>query len=691
MKILFRTIIVLGLIGLGSLAWWGKDDFKKGQTFTREALRYPIIFTDRNGVEIHRIFGNENREWAEYNDIPELLKTATLLAEDRRFFYHFGIDFYGLVRASWVNVMSGRFEQGASTLTQQIARKTFLSDEKTIHRKLREMFLAMGMEYRYTKEELLEIYLNTVPYGARTNGVKVAADLYFKKEPDELSEAEILVLTMLPQNPVLLSRNGRVKNWLGNCTINQDENCTIFSEDYSPTRIESILLTLANKEGWDKKKVQAVWSELKTIRLPRNKNWAYSDYQHFQFYVRDFLAKHGAQFSSVRDGIIVQTSLDAELQSQIYQQLRDEHSGELLQNHDIENFATIILDHETRSPLVWIGSKYYWNQAISGQIDMLRSPRQTGSTIKPFIYASAIDEGYQPPTILYDSTIKFKGDNHVLRNSDGHYLGGIRMTEALATSRNIPAAKAMLLGGGEKKVRSYLDKTFGFRINRNNPHHAFGWTLSLGTAPTKIQTLANAYATLATGKKQDLCPILSIKTFQGEDLGNFCNKVFEKTVDDNTRFFVNDMLSNVAARPKVYNWRKNLTVENFNMAVKTGTSSKRVDGSLAPADNLVVGYSPNHTILMWAGNTDGSAFKPGSVAVTTIGHIWNEVAQTFYSKNPTTYASFGLPTELQRIHGEWATLDYKAPSYNQLERFVWYNREQGLNPLNELKNRPIKN
>ncbi len=682
-KYFFLFIFIAILSGTGYLAYWGYDNFKEGQTFSRDFLRYPIIFTDRNGIEIHRIFGDENREWTNTKDIPEILKTTTILAEDKRFEKHFGIDPLSIIRAAWINFMAGKIEQGGSTLTQQIAKKAFLSDSRNFERKLHEMFLSFGIESKFSKDEILEMYLNTVPYGGRINGVEVASKFYFKKSVKDLSEAQSLILAMLPQNPVTLSKKTRVKEWLGTCTEETDP-CDLFQPNYQTSRIEKILIDLAQTKKWSKEKTFSIWNELKETKLPRRHNWAHSDFQHFQFYVRDFLAKKGASFSSIRDGIIVKTSLDSSLQQEISHYLQENKGTELMKDHNISNEAFIILDNNSRNPLVWIGSKYFWDKSISGQIDMLRSERQIGSTMKPFIYSAAIAKGFQPPTIFYDSSISFRGDNHILRNADGHYLGGIRMTDALAKSRNIPAAKAVLLAGGEKTTKNYIDKYFGFEINKRFKNHAFGWTISLGTSPIELNNLANAYATLASGKRKEICPIISIKTFRGKDLGNFCNdKVIAKLPEIN-RFFINDILSNEKARPKAYSWRKNLTIQNYNIAVKTGTSSKRIDGDLYPVDDLIVGYSPNHTFLMWGGNTNGKHLKKWSVAVSSIGEEWHEIVKKFYEKNPKTYTKFKIPKNLQQVHGEWATLDYNPPSYEQLNRFVWYNRERGLNPMNRL-------
>lgn len=181
MNFYFKGFCFFSLVFLWSFFIWGSDDFYLGKNFTRENLNFSIIFTDRNDLEIYRTFDKENREWTKFSEIPDFLKKATLLAEDQRFYFHPGIDFIGILRAGIENVKAGKIVQGASTITQQLARKVFLTDQKTFKRKIREMFIAFGIESKYSKDEIFEMYLNTVPYGARVNGVKVASEYYFQK------------------------------------------------------------------------------------------------------------------------------------------------------------------------------------------------------------------------------------------------------------------------------------------------------------------------------------------------------------------------------------------------------------------------------------------------------------------------------------------------------------------------------
>jgi len=232
-----------------------------------------------------------------------------------------------------------------------------------------------------------------------------------------------------------------------------------------------------------------------------------------------------------------------------------------------------------------------------------------------------------------------------------------------------------------------LDKNFNLNIDDRFPNHSFGWTLALGTASIQIMDLANAYATLSNGTYQEICPILEIKNHRGEVLKNPCEDVLKKNYKKTTAFFISDILSRKNIRP--YSWNYHLSVKNANnVAVKTGTSTKRVDNKLYPVDNIVVGYTPDTTMLMWAGNTDGRKLKAYRVALRTIGKIWSTAMEKTLATRPSKkHAIFKVPEKIQKINGEWATLDYKHPGYDVLSHFVYKNAERGTNPLNKLQHK----
>ncbi len=661
-------ILIIALVGAYMTAeLW--DDFQLGRNFDQGDLSYPVILTDRNGKEIHRIFGQENREWVDLGDISTDLQKMTLLAEDQRFYQHLGIDIKGIMRAMRTNFQTKSYSQGASTLTQQIARKVYLTDDKSLYRKVREVAISLGIESHLTKDEILEIYLNTVPYGPRINGVKLASQTYFGKHPKALSFSEALVLSTMPKDPIRLSRKSNIDQWLGTC--GEEDVCSPFeSVEYQSSRIENLLIQHAETEGWNDVQTQRIWAELSNIKLDDfRRRWTNDDYQHWQFYVRDFLQSEGINFSNYEKGLVIKTSLDSELQNKIYDFIRGGKSAELYEKHNAENLSLTIIDHQTRSPLVWIGSKYFWNSDISGQIDMLRSRRQPGSTMKPMIYAAAIDNGYEPATLLSDTPISFKGSKYRVNNSDGRFWGRMTMSKALNWSRNIPAVKAFYLAGGEKRTRKYLDHIFGLKTNQDYKDHRFGWSLALGTAGLEVKDIANAYATIATGRYTKLCPILSMTDSLGNLLPNPCAKHIARGMNPKTSFFVRDMMSDPDKKAQaISQW---LIPKKYpGLGVKTGTASKRVNNELRPSDNLVAGFTPHATMVLWAGNTNGRALNAGSFSLYSIGPLWRDIMSQFLDAYPDKYARFTVPEnlkqELVRYRGEWVSKEYTDKPYTEL-------------------------
>jgi len=665
--ILLLIFVLIGVIAVGALFYKFKADYFAGKAFSKYNLPYSVIFTDRNGQEFYRSFDNQNREWVNLSEVADSLKEITVLTEDRRFFHHFGVDFRGILRAAIANFQAGHIVQGGSTLTQQIAKKAFLTDEKTILRKVREAFIALGIESEMSKNEILEMYINMAPYGATLSGVKSSAKFYFDKIPRNLTIAESLVLAMLPQNPVILSRKLKVKDWLGTCSDEKIKNCSPFNDPhYQRSRIEEILFLYAQKHNLPPEKVAEIWHDLQKIKLPKRKNFIYSDFQHFRFFVEKFLARKGINLLDYPGGLIVKTSIDKDLQTAVSKFLREEAAPTLEKEFSAKNAAFLILEHNNRAPLVWVGSVDYWNNKINGQVDMLQSRRQTGSTIKPFIYAKMFEMGFTPQTIMWDTRVRFSGERKILQNSDGHYLGAIPAKTALATSRNVPAAQALYISGGEKSMRKFLDRTFGFNINRNYKNNPFGWTLSLGTAPIKLMDLANGYATLATGKLQKICPILEIKTTTDQKIRGICDKSSKKFLKADARFFVNNTISNRFLRP-AGTWRNNLTLKNANIAAKTGTSSTKVRGIEYPIDNYVIGYTPEVTILSWTGNANGGHLKQGSFGTLSIAPYWKQIAEGLFEKYPEFSRDFTPPPNVIKKDGGWTRADnsknrYKIPA-----------------------------
>jgi len=242
------------------------------------------------------------------------------------------------------------------------------------------------------------------------------------------------------------------------------------------------------------------------------------------------------------------------------------------------------------------------------------------------------------------------------------------MSRALNWSRNIPAVKAFYLAGGEKKVRQYLDQVYGLSIGDTLKNHNFGWTLALGTTPLRLMDLANGYATLVTSKKTKICPILELTDFLGKKIENPCNKDLPQFLDPKTSFFITEILSNPHKRPNAWGWR--ITPPKYpGVGVKTGTSSKRINGKLLPSDNVVAGFTPHASMMLWAGNTDGKPLNDGGLAVLSIGALWRDLMTMFLDKYPDKYERFSIPATMQKdlitYRGEWASREFKDKEFGE--------------------------
>lgn len=634
---------------------WLKPDFERGKNFDAKQIPYAVILTDRNGNEIFRSFDQYNREWIDLAEIPFALQELTLIAEDQRFYSHPGVDPMGIFRAIYMNFKAGQITQGASTLTQQLARKVFLTDDQTFERKFREMAISLGIESKLSKDEILELYLNAAPYGATLSGIKGAAEVYFDKSPKDLTIAEMLVLVSLPQNPVRLAREKKIGNWLScqNRSLSGAKKYSNIEEPYEIcSHLEHVFIRYIAAKNLSQNEIKTLYQDLKLLELRRRDNRVETDFQHWRFMVLDFLAQQDIFLENYPGGLRVKTSIDKDLQTEIFSYLRSGVTDTLIKDYNADNIATIALDHESRQPLVWIGSKNFWDEPSHGQVDMLRSYRQIGSTMKPLVFSAFFDAGYDASSVLWDTRVRFNGQDKIIQNADGRYYGKVQADKALAGSRNVPAAQVLYLAGGESKVRTYLDQKFGFDINERYKDHSFGWTLALGTSPVKLSDVSNAYATLATQNYRPICPIMSIETMHGDLVNNPCQYFSStKTIDPATSFMISDTLGNQYLRD-FGDWQ-----QTANVAIKSGTSSARIGSKIVPIDNMMVGYTPNLTVMTWTGNTDGRPLNEGSFGSVSIGSVWEDIALKVIQKYPDKQGAFIAPENVKNVNGKWIRTD----------------------------------
>ncbi len=610
--ILIIVLIFIVLIGIGVFTVfhiWGQDlpDVRslKETNFAETTTIY-----DRSGNVLYKIFGEENRTYLPLKSINQKVIDATISIEDKKFYSHFGFDPIGIVRAQLNNLKEDSKIQGASTITQQLARNLYLSPEQTIDRKIKELLLSLQIEWYFTKDEILEMYLNKIPYGSNAFGIEAASKTFFNKPSSQLTLLESAVLASLPKGTSRYSPYGsHVQDLMGYCKVEQcnspdDTNYVWGRKDFVLQRmLEDNKITLdqfleAWEEGFDLK-----FEVLKqTIVAP-----------HFVFYVKDYLEKKYGQEMVESGGLTVITTLDPTLQENAERIINEKYESNI-KKYGANNAALVSLDPKTGGVLAMVGSVDYWNNDIDGQVNVTTSLRQPGSAFKPLVYANAINSsGMGSGTILADYKTKF-ADNYIPVNSDNTYQGRMTIRKALATSRNIPAVKAWFIGGGEEKLLEFLNKVgvkslqeYKDKYNSNPERKwdfAYGPSMALGSGEVKLLDLVGAFATFANnGRYNPVNPILEIRDRNGNVIEKQEDKG-EQVISSETAFIINSILSDVSARP-AGSWRNNLTIAGQNIAVKTGTSNKKIGKTNYPNNLLTIGYTPTIISGTWVGNSNG--------------------------------------------------------------------------------------
>jgi membrane peptidoglycan carboxypeptidase len=608
--ILAGSLVLLFLLALLSVYLiWGQDlpDVRglKSANFAETTTIY-----DREGNVLYRIFGDENRTYVPLKDINRKVIDATISIEDKYFYNHWGFDPVAIVRAQLNNMNDENSTQGASTITQQLAKNLYLSPEQSFDRKIKELILAVEIEWYYTKDEILEMYFNKIPYGSNAFGIEAASKTFFGKPSSQLDLVESSILAALPKAPSKFSPYGsNRKELMGYCKVEtcespDDTNYVWGRKDLVLQRmLEDGKITSGEfLEAW-KKGLEVKFMDLKQIiKSP-----------HFVFYVKDYLEKKYGTELVESGGLEVTTTLDPVLQANAEQILADRYEQNV-KKYGANNASMVALDPKTGGVLTMVGSVNYWDETIDGQVNIATSLRQPGSTFKPLVYANAIENaGIGSGTVLGDYRTKF-GDNYIPNNSDNQYRGKMTIRQAIAQSRNIPAIKAWYVGGEEEKLLDFLDKVGvkslrEFKNNYNsNPARkwdfSYGPAMAIGSGEVRLLDLAGAYASFANnGKFNPVNPILQIKDRYGNILEKYEDQGKQAMMPE-TAFIINSILSDSLARP-AGSWRNVLTIPGQNLSAKTGTSNKKIGKVNYPNNLLTLGYTPNILAATWVGNSDG--------------------------------------------------------------------------------------
>jgi penicillin-binding protein 1C len=588
------------LVGFALFAWYSRN-LPDPSNLSHRATDATTRIYDRTGEKLlYQIHGDQKRTPVTLASLPDSVKNATIVAEDREFYHHGGFDIRGILRAAFLNVF-GSGTQGGSTLTQQLVKNTIVGGEKKYARKIKEVILSHRIEQQFSKDQILEMYLNSVPYGGSAYGVEAAAGRYFGKSSHDLTLAESAVLAALLKAPSSLSPYGGNKDAL----INR----------------QRYILGEMKKLGYitaDQQKT-AEAEQLNFVPL-RDAILA----PHFVFYIQSLLAqKYGEQYVET-GGLKIVTTLDARLQQIAEDEVR-KGADRNAKQYGGKNAALVALDPKTGQILSMVGSKDYFDESIDGNVNVTLQPRQPGSSFKPIVYATAFMRGFTPSTILYDVATTFAGGPKPYQpsNYDGKEHGPLTIRQALSGSLNIPAVKMLYMTG----IDNVLNEAERLGYTTLSDRSRFGLSLVLGGGEVKLLEHVAAFQSFANdGAYNPPTGILRVEDANGAVLESFEPKSAQALPTEVARQ-ITSVLSDNGARTFIFGPSSPLTFGDRPIAAKTGTTNDFHDG-------WTIGYTPSLIAGVWAGNNNNTAMHGGSDGVVVAAPIWHAFMQGALSGTP---------------------------------------------------------
>lgn len=642
--------VILGVIGAGGICvlaisiyiFWGLPN---PAVLTSSPSPASTKLLDRQGRLIYEIYNSGRRTPIKLETLPKHVVNAHLAAEDKDFYTHSGFSPRGIARAV-VNTFFKRNVQGGSTITQQLVRLAILKDQsRTPKRKAREFVLSVAVEAKYSKDQILEMYLNQVPYGGTAYGLESAAQTYFGKPAAQLSIAEAALIAGLPQAPSTYSPFGShpelAKDRQGYVLSQMLEDQFISQEEYDTAKNADLKYTTPA-----------------TLKAP-----------HFSLWVKDLLInKYGAE-KVESGGLFVTTTLDLELQNFAQATVASEVGK--LAKEKVGNGAALVTKPKTGEILAMVGSKDYFDIEGDGNVNVVLRPRQPGSSIKPITYALGIDRKlFTAGSLLADKATCFASPNqkpYCPENYDNQFHGPTQVRFALGNSFNIPAVKALVINGLTDFIAS--SSAFGFTTFKDPTK--YGPSITLGGGEVTMLDLATAYGVLANaGQRVEMNPILHVEDSDGtvlesvntKELSNEEVEKLKKTgpysfFQLNGKYFTSDNPPNVrvispgaafitahilydnGARAATFGTSSFLNVKDHpEVSVKTGTTNDK-------RDNWTVGFNPDIQVAVWVGNNDNTAMSRIASGVTGASPIWNKIIKEALKLYPQNWPT--QPAEVQ--------------------------------------------
>ncbi len=595
--------VIAAVIGLSIIFILTSRDLPDpNQLLERNIEQTTTIYDREEETILYQLHGDVNRKIVQLDELPEYMKQATLTAEDRNFYEHKGFSLTGIARSIIVNLTSGS-RVGGSTITQQFVKNAILTTEKTYTRKLKELILAYRIEQKFSKDEILQLYFNEIPYGSVIYGVEAASQSYFGISARDLTLGQAAILAALPQRPTYFSPYGT-------------------NIDRLMERQQWILDNMVELGYIEQAAADAAKAEEITFK-PRQESLLAP---HFVMYIRQLLADEYGERYAEEAGLKVVTTLDMEHQTAAEQAIAD-HIEKNRDSYNASNASLVAMDTKTGQITAMVGSADFYDEEIDGQVNVALRPRQPGSSFKPLAYAVAFEKGFTPETVLYDVVTDFGagGQSYTPQNYNLAENGPVTMRKALAGSLNIPAVKALYLAGVDRVLNTA--EKLGYTTLRDRSR--FGLSLVLGGGEVLLLEHTAAYAAFAReGQYHSPLAILKIEDADGEVLYEYKegDNRGKQVMDAQAVRSLNSVLSDNAARAYTFGEQNNLTLGGRPVAAKTGTTNDYRDA-------WTMGYTPSLAAGVWAGNNDNSAMRNagGSLAAAP---IWNQFMRAVLADQP---------------------------------------------------------
>jgi len=603
------SILIIIFIGLSIFIYYAKD-LPRPEVFTEREQIMPTRIYDRTGETLLRtIYGEEKRELVALNNVPDHLVKAVLAAEDDNFYNHHGVDFAGIARAILVDLKLKKPAQGASTISQQLIRSTFLSLEKSAKRKIRELVLTLELERRYSKDQILEWYLNQIPFGPNIYGIGEASRTFFGKSIQDISLPEAAVIASLIQAPSYYYPYG------------EHQDALLKRKDFILKRM------LEEKYISEEVYSEAVQTTIEFIGLDS----AFKNAPHFILYVENYLyQKYGGEFLK-EHGLKVYTTLDLSLQEAAEKAVKE---GEKVnESYRSYNAALVAINPKNGEIMAMVGSKDYFGESFPEgctpglnckfepkvNVATYGEGQQPGSAFKPFAYATAFEKGYTPNDIVIDEKTNFGkwgNEDYIPENYDDLYRGAVTLRQALSQSLNIPSIKVLLAAGIADTITTAHDMGI---TTLNEGASFYGPSLVLGSGEVKLIDMVSAYGVFANnGLRVQPTAILKIEDGEGtiiEENKSASRRVMSEEICQ----MITSILSDNVARTPMFGAHSLLYFPGYEIAAKTGTTDQYRDA-------WTIGYAPYLAAGVWTGNNDNSAIakEPG---VVMAGPIWHNFFQ----------------------------------------------------------------